>query len=509
MPAKVVVIGFDAMEATLVEQWAGEGKLPTFRELGESATMFRPTNRVDTLPGTTWLEIGTGRLGGTIGWYWNRWQAVAGEAHLRRVGESDADMTAVWKLASDAGHTVAAIDVPQAAPAPGLNGVQLREWGDHEIAFGLGSEPPSFADDVIRRFGPYPGPNGDACEVHETEADFRHLRRGLIDGAETKGRMLRTLLDEGDWDLFFAAFTETHCVSHQFWQFFDESSSWFEPTQSSELRTAIPDVYAALDSSLGHVLAGVDKETFVFVLLSHGMGQSYGGPQLLPEVLVRLGYGSGQGAASNVRSRIPASVKTAIKAIIRGSLRRRLQTAAGSLSQPLESPVTRAMAVPNGRRGAIRLNVKGRDPFGSIEPGAEYDAVCAELAEAIEELEMAGTGEPAVVSVVRTDSVYGEETHPNIPDLIVQFAESRPLTAVRSARVGTVKAPIEEFAGDRSGDHTPHSRLWVRGPGIARGHVVEGGDLLDLAPTVLELLGAPVPEALHGKPLPLAAPAAV
>jgi predicted AlkP superfamily phosphohydrolase/phosphomutase len=509
MPAKVVVIGFDAMEATLVEQWAAEGKLPTFRELGESATLFRPTNRVDTLPGTTWLEIGTGRLGGTIGWYWNRWQAVAGEAQLRQVGEGDADMTAVWKLASDAGHTVAALDVPQSAPAPGLNGVQLREWGDHEIAFGFGSEPSSFADDVIRRFGTYPGPNGDACEVHETEEDFHRLRRGLIDGAQSKGRMFRTLLDEGDWDLFFAAFTESHCVSHQFWHFFDESSSWFEPTKSSELRTAIPDVYAELDSSLGHLLAGVDQDTFVFVLLSHGMSQSYGGPQLLPDVLVRLGYGSGHGAASNIRSRLPSPAKRAIKAIIRGSIRRRLQATAGSLPQPLESPLTRAIAVPNGRRGGIRLNVKGRDPFGSIEPGAEYDAVCAELAEAIEELEVVDTGEPAVASVVRADSVYGEETHPNIPDLIVQFAESRPLTAVRSARVGTVKAPILEFAGDRSGDHTPHSRLWVRGPGIARGHVVEGGDLLDLAPTVLELLGAPVPETLHGRPLPLSAPAAV
>jgi predicted AlkP superfamily phosphohydrolase/phosphomutase len=503
MPAKVVVIGFDAMEATLVERWAAEGKLPMFRKLSESATEFRPTNRVDTLPGTTWTEIATGRAGGTIGWYWNRWQVFAGEPQLRRGREGDTDMTAVWKLASDAGRRVAALDVPQSAPARGLNGIQLREWGTHEMAFGFGSEPSPFAAEVLARFGPYPGPDGDKCEIHETDDDYRRLRTGLLDGARLRGRMLRAVLDEGDWDLFFATFTESHCVSHQFWRFFDESSSWYEPGAASDLRMAIPDVYGELDSSLGHILDCVDEDTTVFVLLSHGMGESYGGPQLLPEVLVRLGYGSGRGAASTVRSRLPAPAKQAIKTVIRGPLRRRLQTAAASLPQPLASPLTRAMAVPNGRRGAIRLNVKGRDPFGSVDPGAEYDETCAELAQAIEELENPDTGEPAVLAVYRADSVYGQETHPNIPDLLVRFADDGPITAVRSARIGTVKVPIEQFANERSGDHTPHSRIWIRGPGVAPGRVVEGGDVLDLAPTILELLGVPIPETLHGRPLPL------
>jgi predicted AlkP superfamily phosphohydrolase/phosphomutase len=499
MPAKVLVVGFDAMEATLVDRWAEEGRLPTFQALRETGTEFRPANRVDVLPSSSWQELCTGRLSGTIGWYWNRWQAFAGEAKLRGARAGDLDLTAVWSIASDAGRTVAVLDVPEAAPAPGLNGVQLREWGTHETTFGLGSEPAEFAAEVGRRFGDYPGPAGDTCEVHETDDDYRRLRAGLLEAAEAKGRMYRSLLDDADWDLFFAAFTESHCVSHQFWGFLGEETSG---ETDPELASAIPDVYEALDGSLEHVLAGVDDETTVFVVISHGMGQATGGPQVLPEVLVRLGYGSGHGVASSIRSHLPAPVKDAIRRVVRGGVRERLQAAAGSLPQPLESPETRAMAVPNGRRGAIRLNVRGRDPFGTIDPGAEYDAVCADLIEAILELERPDTGDRAVQSVVRTDSVYGSETHPNIPDLVVHFDESRPLTAVRSARVGTVGRPLKEHVINRSGDHTPHSRIWVRGPGIAGGRVVEGGDVLDLTPTILELLRVPVPERLHGRPLP-------
>jgi arylsulfatase A-like enzyme len=39
------------------------------------------------------------------------------------------------------------------------------------------------------------------------------------------------------------------------------------------------------------------------------------------------------------------------------------------------------------------------------------------------------------------------------------------------------------------------------GPGIAPGTRLEGGNVLDLAPTVLALLGVREPEGLDGKPL--------
>jgi hypothetical protein len=59
----------------------------------------------------------------------------------------------------------------------------------------------------------------------------------------------------------------------------------------------------------------------------------------------------------------------------------------------------------------------------------------------------------------------------------------------------------------RSGDHTVESRLWAMGPGIEPGSRLEGANVLDLAPTVLALLGVPEPEGLDGKPLAGVVPA--
>lgn len=40
---------------------------------------------------------------------------------------------------------------------------------------------------------------------------------------------------------------------------------------------------------------------------------------------------------------------------------------------------TRVVAVQNFPAGAIRLNVKGREPFGQVEAGEAYDAACSDL----------------------------------------------------------------------------------------------------------------------------------
>lgn len=510
MPAKVLVIGFDAAEATLVEPWAREGRLPAFERLTERGTLFRPANNVDTLPASVWPEILTGRTGGRIGWYWNRHQVHAGETSLRQTREDDVDLTAVWDLASQAGRRCAVLDVPHAAPARGVNGVQLREWGNHDTAFDLGTEPAELLDDLLRRFGPYPGPRGDECEDHETLAEYERLLDGILAGVERKRELFRSVLEEGDWDLFFACFSESHCVSHQFWHYYDETSPWHEPDAPERFRHAIPTVYARLDVALGELLEAAGPDATVLAVLSHGMGQSVGGPQVLPEVLVRLGYGSGHGVTSNVRGRMPPGVKRALKFLVRGPARQRLQRAAGSLPSPLESPQTRAMAVPNGRCGAIRLNLEGREPFGPVRPGDDYDAACEELIREISALENVESGAPAVREVIRTDSVYGPDRHPNIPDLVVRFNNAGgPIHAVRSERVGTVTIPIEQHSLQRSGDHTPHSRIWIQGPGVPAGEARDEGHVLDVAPTILARLEVPVPESLDGRPLELGRPAVV
>lgn len=508
MSARVLLIGLDAAEATLIERWADDGRLPTFRRLASEGAKRRLGNSLETLPGAIWPELTTGISCGRIPHYYHPRQLHTGEAALRPIGASEVDpANYYWTAASDAGLRVAAIDQPQTVLGSGLNGIRLLEWGLHDRNFEIASDPPELLQEVRSAFGDHPV---WSCDSHGgTQAGYERLLEDLLAGVERKEALLLGLLEREEWDLFACAFGETHCVGHQFWHFFDPRQRGHDPNAPSYLRDAIATIYRRVDDAIGALVdaAGSDATTLVFT--SHGMGPYVGGYQLLPEVLVRLGLGSGRGAAAQVRSRLPKRVRSVVRHIVPGGARERLKTRAGSAPRPLESPSTRAVALPNNRCGAIRLNLRGREPFGSVEPGAEAEGLLAEIRDELHELEEPGTGERIVAKVVTAAEAFGADHHPDVPDLMVVFrTDVGAIESCRSARVGLVREQIYNPNIPRSGDHTIESRLWLRGPGIEAGAVSQDGNVLDVAPTVLALLGVPVPPSLDGRPLLEPAPRA-
>jgi predicted AlkP superfamily phosphohydrolase/phosphomutase len=512
MPARAVLIGFPGMEASLIDRWTADGTMPTFAELERNGRSLHVSNRQDHLPDVLWPEIFTGRLGATVGWYRLPEQLFAGDTRPRPVRPEDVDLTALWDYTSEAGRTVASVDMPYAGSSPAMKGLLVRGWGTHDKPFGTTSEPdPAVFDALLARFGAHPIGHSHAehtrCDDQDDTADgYRWLREGLLGGAETKGRLFRHVLDERDWDLFLGAFEEAHCAGHQFWHHLDETSPWHDPSAPDDVKDTMRDVYARIDSALAHVLEGVGEDANVFVLASHGMQTASGGWQLMDEFLVRLGYGSGNRAVGKFRSYLPAPVKSVIRGALRGRTKSGLQKFAGSLPAPLESQETRAIALMNSPCAAIRLNVKGREPFGSVDAGAEFDSILDDLEQELGELMEVRTGRAAVKKVTRARDVYGDRLHPNIPDLMVNFdGELAPILSVTSPRVGTLTAPIRTRALPRSGDHTETSRLICAGPAVAPGPLIETGDILDVAPTLLQLVDVRIPEQLDGEPLSLGA----
>jgi predicted AlkP superfamily phosphohydrolase/phosphomutase len=499
VPARVLFVGLDAAEATLLERWADAGDLPAVARLRREGAWGRLGNCLETLPGAIWPELTTGRSGGRTAWFYHPRQLHTGEAALRRIEADEVDPQLFWwSVASAAGRRVAAIQQVQTVPQTGLNGIQLFEWGLHDRHFATAGEPPGLLAEIRARYGDHPV---GSCDDHgETLEGYERLLDGLVEGARTTTRIFLDLLGREPWDAFACTYGETHCVGHQFWHFHDPRHPSHDPAAPARLRDAIRTVYREVDRGIGALVEEAGPDATVVVVASHGIGLSTGGYQLLPEVLVRLGYGSGAGTAASVRGRLPEPAKRVLRRAA-GPFRPRLPARAGSLPAPLESPETRAVALPNNRCGAIRLNLRGREPFGSVEAGAEADACLAELRAELLALEDPRTGEPIVERVQSAREAFGPEHHPDVPDLVVCFrCDLGPIEVCRSTRVGTVRRPLYNPRIPRSGDHTVESRLWAVGPGIEPGRF-EDGNVLDVAPTLLALLGVPLPEDLDGTPL--------
>lgn len=515
MPTRVLAIGLDAAEATLIERWAASGDLPTFRRLIDTGAVCRMDNPLETLPGAIWPELNSGASCGRRPLYYHPAQLHSGETRPRPVSPDDLDPgDDYWARASAAGRRVAAIDLPQTVPAPDLNGVQLFEWGLHDRNFAISSQPPALLDEILDRYGDHPIPG---CDVHgETAAGYRRLRDGLLTGVGRKTELLLDLLGREHWDLFTCAFGETHCVGHQFWHFLAAAAAGEQVPE--DFADAIATVYGRIDEGIGRLLAAAGPDAVALIYTSHGMGPYIGGYQLLPEVLIRLGMGAIDPArpviAHRVRrwhalaARLPAAWRPVIRRLGRTPALRRIKTVAGIELDPLSSPKVRAVALKNNRCGAIRLNLRGREPFGGVEPGAEAAALIDELRRELAALRDPGTGHPIVDHTVTADEAFGPDHHVDVPDLMVVFrTDLGRIEACQSERVGTVRTPLYHPNIPRTGDHTVESRLWAVGPRIPAGRRLPDANVLDLAPTILRLLDVPLGERLDGRPIAAVAPA--
>ncbi len=513
MPAKVIVVGLDAAEATLLERWASEGRFHCLAELTAEGTKLRLHGPLETLPGAIWPELMSGRACHKLPLYYHPRQLRTGEAVPRRVEESDIDPEDnYWSVASRMGCRVAVVDVPQAPMNPNLNGIQLLEWGLHDRTFSIKSHPQGLLSELRARYGDHPV---ESCDRYRpTRQGHMELLEDLDLGIRQKTALLLDLLEREHWDLFTCAISETHCVGHQFWRFHDPDHPAHDPRAPERFKIAIESIYARVDEALGKIAEAAGPDSTLIVVASHGMGPYIAGYQMLREVLVRLGMGSDRGQAGSaamrhlqtfVQHHLPHGLRSTARDIVRLGAAKAIQSYAGSMRFPLESPRTRAAALANNRVGAIRLNLKGREPFGSVEPGSEASAVMAELSAAILELRQPASGETIVQRVMTAEEAFGPDHHPDLPDLLVVFrTDLGPLEDCQSKRVGRIRIPIKSDS-PRTGDHTVQSRLWARGPGIPAGIQLGDASVLDLAPTVLDLLGVPLPNDLDGRPIALRA----
>jgi predicted AlkP superfamily phosphohydrolase/phosphomutase len=152
-----------------------------------------------------------------------------------------------------------------------------------------------------------------------------------------------------------------------------------------------------------------------------------------------------------------------------------------------------------GRR--IRLNVRGREPNGIIEPGEQYERVRQRIIDGLRD-HRDRQGRPLVRRVYRREELYPGPHFEEAPDLLVLFEEGVGGVDHVTSPAGTPEAGTFDVATERdlTGTHRPEGIIVARGHGIRRGARV-AANIVDVCPTVLDILGVPVPGDTDGRVL--------
>ncbi len=506
-----LVVAIDACEWTLVRRWADAGKLPTFARLLAEGASGSLTTTAGQLPDTVWSCVYGGRNPATFEKYFYV-QYDPGTGDLRHVRDDAFTTRPFWDVLSEAGRTVGVFDVVKHPASRAIRGFHVANWGAHATKTPRASTPAALLPALTAAFGAHPV--GDCDAVDATPRSRRDLRQRVLAGVRLRGAVLRHLMQHEPWDVLVAGFSEPHCIGHHFWHRMDAARPPDQGVHADGLADSIEQVYRAMDAEIGSLVALAGPDTLVLAVSGHGMGPLRHASWHLPEILDRLGFGEPGTRANGASSAAPRAARSnhwrTLKRVVPGRLQYAIKN---RLPQRLQDELLfrwyagerdwrrrRAFAVPNNDSvGAIRLNVRGRDRFGTVAP-EDYDRLVAEITAELLALRDPATRRPVVRRVTKTREAFTGSFLDGLPDLTVAWDASFPWRAVTSARLGTLTLRDQD---GRSGGHTDHGFVIVAGPGVPRGVALDACSIYDIAPTILRAADVALPSELEGRPLPI------
>jgi len=154
--------------------------------------------------------------------------------------------------------------------------------------------------------------------------------------------------------------------------------------------------------------------------------------------------------------------------------------------------------------GNVQLNVRGRQALGVIDPTRAFDGVREELRAALLELRHPEDDQPVIERVSTAEELYQGPHLDGAPDLLVETRgyEYEIVTHLTPGGPLPTEMDGEVFPPAlRSGTHRAEGMLVACGPGVRAGARIESAALEDMTPTILHLLGLPVPSYMDGQAL--------
>jgi predicted AlkP superfamily phosphohydrolase/phosphomutase len=464
----VLVVGLDCAPPNVMFKTGKEDalglkdQLPNLSRLVDEGIYGPLSSSIPCITVPAWTSMLSSKDPGTLGFYGFRNRADHSYDRMNIATGNAIHEKRVWDVLSEANKSSIVVGVPQTYPIKPLNGCLIS----------------SFLTPTTDRQYTYPNElryeinqvlNGadydvDVRQFRTEDKDF--LLEQIQEMTEKRFAVIKHLLQEKPWEFFMFVEIGLDRIHHGMWKFWDPAHHKYEPGNPYE--DAIPEYYRYLDRELGEVLEMLDDDTVVMVVSDHG-AQSMEGGFAVNEWLRREGL--------LVLKEEP-----------------RYEGPVPFEKVEVDWEKTTAWGA-GGYYARIFMNVEGREPQGKI-PADEYEKTRNEIKERIEAI-VDHEGQPMGSVAFKPQDLY-REVRNVAPDLMVYFGN------LRWRSVGSFGLPdIYTFENDTGPDDANHDQdgvfvLWDPRKDHG-GQYVKDLQLMDVAPTTLDIMDVPIPSDMQGK----------
>lgn len=457
---KIFVFGIDgAMPEKIFEEWLDE--LPNIKKLMANGSYAKLNSTIPPLSVTAWTSMTTGKKPAEHGIFEYLYpdNNIPGKMNLS--SSFNVREKRIWEIAAEQEKKVISCFVPLTWPVKPYRGIII-------------SGPPAL---VERRKFAYPKEIESEIQKisgNNFQMDIRFFReltkKDISENIKkvTKNHLgiMKYLIKNKEWDLFFGVITGSDRMNHSFWRYCDKEHRKYD--SNSEFKETLKEYYKFLDRELGEILNLLDKNTLIIVLSDHGFTRMHTRVNL-SDWLIKEGY-------LVLKSNLKINSLTKLE------------------HNMIDWKKTRAFAI-GAYDGQIYINSKRKDFPGIVEP-REYDKLVDEIGEKIKKIR-GDDGKILKTRIFKKKEYFRGKCEDIAPDIVIYFDNLH--YGCNSSLIGNkILWSPQTAMGSDDATHSEQGIFIMNKPLKKKGYVKEI-DILDVAPTILNLLGVKIPEDFKGK----------
>lgn len=496
--AKLIIIGLDGGTFKIIDPLIAQGKLPNLQKLIKEGTRAVLKSTIPPLTAPAWVSLMTGVNPGKHGLFdFKKFGQIsydvpispnAVETHNLMHSRYYAGKT-IWDILSENRMRISVLMMPMTYPAWEINGYMLSGFPSPDF-----KKPDGYPRWWVSKLGPLFDISVSIHDAHRMVKESQRLTAKLEE-------ILIQQLQDNECDIYSVVFSSTDFLQHYLWKYIGHTQTKYSQ--------AILDAYIQIDNCIGKIMELVNENQCTFTVLSdHGFMDAPRKYFHTNAWLKKEGY-----LAIKEKKRRSNPIDFLLNPLRyqKAELRMMLKTYFKYLPVNIQKKIsgsyystdqfiwtkTRAYRYRIGSVEGIAINLKGRQALGTVEP-EEYDALRDEIIGKLKEVSDKDNGEKIIAEIYKREEIYNGKFTELAPDIIFMPANGYK-GAVGIDTDNIIEYVPQESLETISGVHDMDGILVFNGPKFKKNYRIDSAQIIDIFPTLLYVLGIPIPSYADGR----------